>query len=137
VTEPTLRTCTSTVAARSAARSTRFVDITCRERAAGGGCVVIAVNERTAPEHRFPVGLHDCHTALSWAVEHADELGIRPHLITIGGGSAGANLAAALTLKARDEGGPAIAFQLLEVPVLDLTAASRPTRPTRSDTGAS
>lgn len=100
-----------------------FIDITCRERAAGAGCVVIAVNYRKAPEHKFPVGLHDCHAALIWAVEHADELGIQPGRITIGGGSAGANLAAALALKARDEGGPAIAFQLLEVPALDLTGS--------------
>lgn len=97
------------------------VDITCAERAAGAGCVVVAVDYRKAPEHPFPAGLNDCYAALSWVTEHADEYGIRSDLITIGGGSAGANLAAALALKVRDEGGPQIALQLLEVPALDLT----------------
>ncbi|MER6574722.1 alpha/beta hydrolase [Nonomuraea sp. NPDC001023] len=97
------------------------IDIFCAERAAGAGCVVIAVNYRKAPENPFPTGLNDCYAALLWTVEHADELGIRPDLITIGGGSAGANLAAAVALKARNENGPALALQLLEVPALDLT----------------
>jgi len=98
-----------------------FTDILAQERAVGAGCVVVAVDYRKAPEHKFPAGLNDCHAALVWLAEHAHELGIQPDLITVGGGSAGANLAAALTLKARDEGGPRIAFQLLEVPCLDLT----------------
>ena len=97
---------------------------TCRERAIGADCTVIAIEYRKAPEHPFPTALNDCFAALTWVANHADELGIRPELITVGGGSAGANLAAALTLKSRDEGGPAIAFQLLEVPALDLTLAS-------------
>lgn len=97
------------------------IDILCAERAAGAGCVVVAVDYRKAPEHPFPAGLNDCYSALLWVAEHADELCVRRALITIGGGSAGANLAAALTLKVRDEGGPRLAFQLLEVPALDLT----------------
>jgi acetyl esterase len=97
---------------------------TCRERAIGADCTVIAIEYRKAPEHRFPTALNDCFAALTWVANHGDQLGIRPELITVGGGSAGANLAAALTLKSRDEGGPAIAFQLLEVPALDLTLAS-------------
>ena len=97
------------------------VDILCAERAAGAGCAVVAVDYRKAPEHPFPAGLNDCHAALSWIVEHADDIGVRADLITIGGGSAGANLAAGLALKIRDEGGPRIALQLLEVPALDLT----------------
>src|SRR3954468_10479287 len=72
------------------------VDITCAERAAGAGCVVVAVDYRKAPEHPFPVGLNDCHAALSWVVEHADEVGVRSDLITIGGGSAGPHLVGAL-----------------------------------------
>lgn len=96
-------------------------DILCAERAAGAGCVVVAVNYRKAPEHPFPAGLNDCYSALLWVAEHAGELGVRRDLITIGGGSAGANLAAAVTLKVRDEAGPHLAFQLLEVPALDLT----------------
>ncbi|THF85484.1 alpha/beta hydrolase [Deinococcus sp. KSM4-11] len=99
----------------------QFNDATCRERCAGAQCVVVAVEYRKAPEHKYPTGLNDCHAALLWAVAHAEKLGINPDLITIGGSSAGANLAAALTLKLRDEGGPRVAFQVLEVPALDLT----------------
>jgi acetyl esterase len=99
----------------------KFTDIICRERCAGAACVVIAVDYRKAPEHKFPVGLNDCHAALTWLSDHAVELGVHPGLITVGGASAGGNLAAALTLKVRDEGGPKLALQLLEVPALDLT----------------
>ncbi len=99
------------------------VDITCAERAVGARCVVVAADYRKAPEHPFPTGLEDCHAALRWMVANAAEWGIDPDRIAVGGGSAGGNLAAALSLKARDEGGPAICFQLLEVPALDLTSS--------------
>ena len=105
----------------------KFIDIVSQERAVGASCVVVAVDYRKAPEHKFPAGLEDCYSALQWVVEHADELGVRTDVVTVGGGSAGANLAAALTLKARDENGPTIAFQLLEVPALDL-AGNPPSR---------
>lgn len=100
------------------------VDALCRERTVAADCVTMAVNYRKAPEHQYPIGLDDAHSALLWAVEHADALGINADRISIGGGSAGANLAAALTLKLRDETGPRIMFQLLEVPALDLTFQS-------------
>lgn len=75
--------------------------------------------------HRFGgLPLNHSYAALRWLVEHAAELGIRPDLITIGGGSSGANLAAAITLKIRNQGGPTLALQLLEVPPLDLTLSS-------------
>jgi acetyl esterase len=99
----------------------KFVDITCRERCAGAQCVVVSVDYRKAPEHKFPIGLNDVYAAVLWVGEHAAQLDIRPDLITIGGGSAGANLAAAVALKVRDEGGPKLTFQLLEAPPLDLT----------------
>ena len=73
-------------------------DDICRRLCAGAGCLVASLEYRLAPEHRFPVALEDCYTALVWIVEHADELDIRPDLVTLGGSSAGANLAAALTL---------------------------------------
>lgn len=98
-----------------------IVDAACRERCIGVRCVVVAVDYRKAPEHKFPTGLNDCYAALRWLADHAEELGVRPELITVGGQSAGGNLAAALTLKVRDEGGPPITFQLLEIPALDLT----------------
>lgn len=94
-----------------------------RERATGTGCVVVAVNYRKAPEHPFPIPLLDCRTAFDWVLQHVEELKIDPTVITVGGGSAGANLAAALTLKVRDEHGPRISLQLLEAPALDLTSS--------------
>lgn len=101
-----------------------YIDTVCRERCAGAACVVVAVDYRKAPEHPAPVPLNDCQAALNWLVDHAAELGVRPDLITVGGQSAGANLAAALALKVRDEAGPRIALQLLEVPALDLTLSN-------------
>ncbi|VXB52428.1 Carboxylesterase NlhH [Arthrobacter sp. 9V] len=101
-----------------------FVDIVCRERTALAGFVSVAVEYRLAPEHKFPGPLNDSYAALEWIVEHAAEFDADPTRVTVGGGSAGANLAAAITLKARNENGPAITFQLLEVPALDLTASS-------------
>lgn len=96
-------------------------DIICGERAVGAQCIVVAADYRKAPEHAFPTGLDDCLAALTWMVDHADDLGLDTDRISVGGGSAGANLAAALTLRVRDEGGPRLHFQLLEVPALDLT----------------
>ena len=95
--------------------------------------VVIACPEyRLAPEHPFPAPLEDCYTALCWMAEHADELGIDPNRIAIGGDSAGGLLAAATTHLARDRGGPPICFQLLEYPMLDDSAALREVGPDRS-----
>jgi acetyl esterase len=97
------------------------VDATCRERCIGAGCVVVSVDYRLAPEHAFPVPLEDSFDALVWAHRHADDLGADPTNISIGGVSAGATLAAAVCLAARDRGGPRLRLQLLEVPPLDLT----------------
>jgi acetyl esterase len=102
----------------------RVVDATCRERALGADCVVVAVEYRLAPEHPFPAPLEDCYAALAWAVAHAEELGADPANVSVGGVSAGANLAAAVALLARTRGGPALRLQLLEVPPLDLTLAT-------------
>ncbi|MEV4954065.1 alpha/beta hydrolase [Paenarthrobacter nitroguajacolicus] len=101
-----------------------FVDILCRERTALAGYVSVAVEYRLAPEHKFPIPFNDSYAALEWIAEHAAEFDGDPSRITVGGGSAGANLAAAVAIKARNENGPAITFQLLEVPALDLTASS-------------
>ena len=55
----------------------KIIDITCTERAVGADCVVVAVEYRKAPEHKFPTGLNDCYGALLWVAEHAEDLGIR------------------------------------------------------------
>ena len=85
----------------------------------GSGAVVISVGYRRAPEHRFPAALDDAYAALTWTAEHAAELGIDPERIAVGGHAAGAGLAAAVALRARDQQGPPIRFQLLNQPELD------------------
>jgi acetyl esterase/lipase len=87
--------------------------------AESSGAVVISVAYRLAPEHPFPAPLDDAYAVLTWTAEHAAELGIDPARIAVGGHSAGAGLAAAVALRARDEQGPAIRFQLLNQPGLD------------------
>jgi acetyl esterase len=85
----------------------------------GSGAVVISVGYRLAPEHRFPAALDDAYAVLTWTAEHAAELGIDPERIAVGGHSAGAGLATAVALRARDQQGPLIRFQLLNQPCLD------------------
>jgi acetyl esterase/lipase len=86
---------------------------------ASSGALLVSVGYRLAPEHPFPAALDDAYAALCWTSEHANELGIDPRRIAIGGHAAGAGLAAAVALRARDEQGPPIAFQLLNQPELD------------------
>ena len=74
---------------------------------------------RRAPEHRFPAALDDAYAVLTWAAEHAAELGIDPGGSRSEATAAGAGLAAAVALRARDQQGPPIRFQLLNQPALD------------------
>ncbi|MBZ4486740.1 alpha/beta hydrolase [Microbacterium sp. cx-55] len=101
-----------------------FTDIVGRERAGLAGYVTVTVDYRLAPEVTFPVPVDDSYAALLWAVEHAAEFDADPDRVTLGGGSAGANIAAAVALRASNEGGPVISLQILEVPALDLTCSS-------------
>ena len=87
--------------------------------AGGSGAVVVSVGYRRAPEHRFPAALDDAYGVLTWVAGHAAELGIDPGRIAVGGHAAGAGLAAAVALRARDQQGPPIRFQLLSQPELD------------------
>ena len=94
-------------------------DGTCRSLTNAAGCVVVAVDYRLAPEHRYPAAPEDCFAATRWAVDHADELGADASRVAVAGDSAGANLAAVVALMARDRGGPALGSQLLAYPVTD------------------
>ena len=83
------------------------------------GVMGVSVEYRLAPEFPYPTPLDDCERGLLWAVEHADELGIDLDRLGVFGISAGAGLAAGLAIRVRDNGGPSLAFQLLETPMLD------------------
>ncbi len=94
----------------------------CGTVAALGNAVVVSVDYRLAPTHRFPAAVEDCYAALSWAAEHAAELGATGP-IGVMGESAGGNLSAVMCLVAKERGGPAIRHQALIYPATDLTAA--------------
>jgi len=91
----------------------------CRALTNLAGCVTISVGYRLAPEHKFPAAVHDCHAAVRWVADHAAELRIDASRLAVGGDSAGGNLSAAVTLLARDGGGPALVHQLLVYPNTD------------------
>jgi len=81
--------------------------------------VVVTVEYRLAPEFPDPYPVRDSYAGLLWTAEHAEELGIDPGQLIVAGGSAGGGLAAGMALLARDEGGPALAGQVLIYPMLD------------------
>ncbi|KAJ0416441.1 alpha/beta hydrolase fold-domain-containing protein [Aspergillus carlsbadensis] len=81
--------------------------------------IVVSVDFRRAPEHRFPTALDDMYDAYSWTIQHAAELAIDPKTVVLGGTSAGANLAAALTIKLKQSQGlDGVVGQLLNIPAL-------------------
>jgi acetyl esterase len=94
-------------------------DGACRELANASGVLVVSVEYRLSPESPFPGPLDDCFAATRWVAEHAGEIGGDPARLAVAGDSAGGNLAAAVAVRARDEGGPALAFQLLVYPAVD------------------
>jgi acetyl esterase len=91
-------------------------DGTCRALAHHSGCIVVAVDFRLAPEHKYPAPLEDCYAAAQWVSENAASFGGDPSKIAVAGDSSGGNMAAGLTLMARDRGGPKIGFQVLVYP---------------------
>jgi len=97
----------------------------CRSLANRVGCLVVSVDYRLAPEHRFPAAPEDCYAATRWLAEHAGSLGGDKGRIAVGGDSAGGNLAAVVALMARDRGGPKLAFQLLVYPATDTDFETR------------
>ena len=94
-------------------------DPTCRALADASGAIVVSVDYRLAPEHRFPIPFDDCYAATEWAAANAASFGGDPSRLAVAGSSAGGNLAAAVALRARDEGGPRLAHQSLICPVVD------------------
>lgn len=101
-------------------------DAMCRNLCAGTGCVVVSVDYRLAPEHKFPAAPDDCLAATRWAAENASSLNADAARIFVAGDSAGGNLAAVTALRIRDEGGPALLGQLLIYPVTDYYDSNMP-----------
>lgn len=99
--------------------TTDTYQVPCRALANATGCKVFAPTYRMAPEYRYPAAAEDCYATFSWIAANAERLGVDPTKIVIGGDSAGGNLAAAVSLMARDRSGPTPAFQLLIYPVTD------------------
>ena len=91
-------------------------DVVCRKLAHDGELIVISVDYRLAPEHKFPAAVDDAIDATKWIAANAGQLGIDPTRLCVGGDSAGGNLAAVVALSARDGNGPAIAGQVLIYP---------------------
>jgi acetyl esterase/lipase len=100
----------------------RMGDWLCSQVARNVGAVVVSVDYRLAPRHRFPAAVDDCYAAVLWAAENAGLLGAGGP-IGIMGESAGGNLSAVVCLLARDRGGPAISHQVLIYPATDMTSA--------------
>jgi acetyl esterase len=94
-------------------------DPVCRRLASRAEVIVVSVEYRMSPEDPAPASFDDCYAVTAWVSEHALELGGDESRLAVSGASAGANLAAAVALHARDARGPAIAHQLLAYPVTD------------------
>ena len=90
-------------------------DVLCRELARRAGCMVVSLDYRLAPEHKFPTACHDAWDALAWLAAHADTLGGDRTRLAVGGDSAGGTLSAVNAILARDAGLP-LALQLLFYP---------------------
>jgi acetyl esterase/lipase len=99
--------------------SVALYDPLVRYLTSSSGVAILAPDYRLAPEHPHPAPVEDCYAALTWAAEHAAELGCDPNRIGVAGDSAGGGLAAGVALLARDRGGPALARQILVYPMLD------------------
>jgi acetyl esterase len=94
-------------------------DVVCRKLACEGELIVISVDYRLAPEHKFPAAVDDAITATAWIADNAKTLGIDRARVSVGGDSAGGNLAAVVAIAARDGKGPAISSQVLIYPATD------------------
>ena len=100
-------------------------DDLCRHICREGGMHVLSVDYRLAPEHKAPAGSDDAYAAFGWALDHAGELGADLGRVAVGGDSAGGNLAAVVSLRARDEGTRLPAVQVLLYPVTNYAGETR------------
>ena len=100
-------------------------DSLCHLLVQAGDCVVVSVDYRLAPEHRFPAAAEDSHAATVWVAENAQELGIDPQRLVVAGDSAGGNLAAVVALMARDRASVKIAHQILIYPITDYSTETQ------------
>jgi acetyl esterase len=100
-------------------------DNACRAMCKGAECIVVGVDYRKAPEHKFPKPTDDAWASTTWVAEHCAELGGDPKRIAVAGDSAGGCLATVVAQRAKAEGGPKLVFQLLVYPVTD-TRQDRP-----------
>jgi len=94
-------------------------DSLCRHLANAAQCIVVAVDYRLAPEHKFPAAVEDCFDATSWIAHEAAALGIDRERLAVGGDSAGGNLAAVVSLIARDRRAPRLRCQALLYPAVE------------------
>jgi len=94
-------------------------DVVCRKLAHEGKLIVISIDYRLAPEHKFPAAVEDAITAAKWVKANATKLGVDFYKLMVGGDSAGGNLAAVVALAARDVDGPKLIGQVLIYPATD------------------
>ena len=97
-------------------------DNVCRSLANAATCVVVSVDYRLAPEHKFPAAVEDAYTATQWTAKYANSIGGDANRIAVGGDSAGGNLATVVSLMARDRGDFSPVYQLLIYPVTNLSS---------------
>ena len=96
-------------------------DGVCRRLAVENKALVVSVDYRLAPEHKFPAAVEDSYDATCWVADHLAELGTSSDRLIVAGDSAGGNLAAVVSLMARDLNGPRISFQILIYPAVELS----------------
>ena len=111
-------------------------DRVCRDLAGRSGCLIVSVDYRLAPEHRFPAAAEDAFCVTAWAAAYGEAVGIDTARIGVGGDSAGGNLAAGVALRARDEGHPPLKCQCLVYPMLDATCSAETHRTLAAGYGA-